>query len=73
MRVSDEEAHHRETNGLHPPGFLWPIEHDLLHHFMSLQNEVFTWDDSEHGHSCEDFFPPIKIPVITHTGPSGTF
>ena len=38
-----------KTDNLHPPGFLWPVERDLLHHFMSLQNEGFTWDDSEHG------------------------
>ena len=55
-----------KMDNLHPPGFLWPIECDLLHHFMALQNEGFALDDSEHGHFCEDFFPPIKIPVIMH-------
>ena len=34
---------------------------------MSLQNEGFAWDDSKRGHFHEDFFPPIKIPVIAHT------
>ena len=34
---------------------------------MSLQNEGFSWDDSECGHFCKDFFPPVKIPVIAHT------
>ena len=34
---------------------------------MSLQNEGFSWDNSERGHSCEDFFPPVEIPIITHT------
>ena len=58
---------HNKTNNLHPPGFLWPAERDLLHHFMSLQNEGFAWDDSEHGHFREDFFPPVEIPVIAHT------
>ena len=55
-----------KMNDLHPPGFLWPVEHNLLHHFMALQNEGFAWDDSEHGHFCEDFFPPIEISIITH-------
>ncbi len=32
-----------------------------------LQNEGFTWDDSERGHFREDFFPPVDIPVIPHT------
>ena len=34
---------------------------------MSLQNEGFALDDSEHGHFCEDFFPPVEIPIIAHT------
>ena len=34
---------------------------------MSLQNEGFAWDDSERSHFREDFFPPVKIPVIAHT------
>ena len=34
---------------------------------MSLQNEGFAWDDSEHGHFHEDFFPLIEIPIIAHT------
>ena len=51
---------------LHPQGFLWPAERDLMHHFISLQNKGFGWDDSECGHFCEDFFPPVKIPVVAH-------
>ena len=34
---------------------------------MSLQNEGFTWDDSKCSHFCEDFFPPVEIPIIAHT------
>jgi hypothetical protein len=49
------------------PGFLWPAERDLLHHFMMLHQDAFAWDDSERGHFREDFFPPIDIPVIPHT------
>ena len=33
---------------------------------MSLQNEGFTWDNSECGHFHEDFFLPVKIPIIAH-------
>ena len=54
-------------DNLHSSNFLWPTEHNLLHHFISLQNEGLTWDDSECGHFCEDFFPPIEIPVVAHT------
>ena len=34
---------------------------------MSLQNEGFTWDNSEHSHFHKDFFPPVEIPVTAHT------
>jgi hypothetical protein len=30
-------------------GFLWPEEITLMHHFMCLQNEGFTWSDLERG------------------------
>ena len=52
---------------LHSTNFLWPTECELLHHFISLQNEGFTWDNSKHGHFHEDFFPPIEIPIVVHT------
>jgi hypothetical protein len=48
-------------------GFLWPAEHDLMHHFMCQQNQAFTLEDSERGSFRPDFFPPIDIPVIPHT------
>ena len=54
-------------DNLHPLGFLWPIKRDLLHHFMSLQNKGFAWDNSKHSHFHKDFFPPVEIPVIAHT------
>ena len=49
------------------PGFLLPAERDLIHHFMTLHQDAFAWDDSERGHFREDFFPPIEIPVVPHT------
>lgn len=49
------------------PGFLWPAERDLLHHFMMLHQDGFAWNDSERGHFREDFFPPVDMPVIPHT------
>ena len=52
---------------LHSTNFLWPTEHELLHHFVSLQNEGFAWDNSECGHFHKDFFPPIEIPIVAHT------
>jgi hypothetical protein len=42
---------------VHPEGFLWPGERQLMHHFMCIQNMGFAWDDSERGRFHEDFFP----------------
>ena len=61
------EERRAKMDDLHSTDFLWPAEHELLHHFVSLQNEGFAWDDSEHGHFRKDFFPPIEIPIVAHT------
>jgi len=50
----------------HSKAFLLPAEHDLLHHFVSLHNKAFAWDNSEHGHFWEDFFPPVEISTVEH-------
>jgi hypothetical protein len=51
---------------VHPEGFLWMEERKLMHHFMSIQNMGFAWDDSERGRFREDFFPPVIMPVVEH-------
>ena len=56
-----------KMDNLHSSDFLWPAKQDLLHHFIALQNEGFAWDDSKHDHFCEDFFPPVEIPIVVHT------
>ena len=48
------------------PSFLWPEEHYLMHYFMMVHNDGFAWETSERGHSKEDFFPLVDIPVIPH-------
>ncbi|KJA13369.1 hypothetical protein HYPSUDRAFT_103332, partial [Hypholoma sublateritium FD-334 SS-4] len=50
----------------HRPGFLWPAERKLMHHFVMLHQDAFAWNDTERGHFREDFFPPVEIPVIPH-------
>ena len=50
----------------HRPGFLWPAERNLMHHFMTLHQDAFAWNDTERGHFREDFFPPVEIPVVPH-------
>src|ERR1700742_104241 len=51
----------------HPGDFLWPEERKLVHNIMMDFNHTFAWEDSERGRFREDFFPPIKIPVVEHT------
>jgi hypothetical protein len=51
---------------IHVDDFLLPEECKLMHRLMCLQNQVFTWDDSERRHFREDFFPPIEMPTIPH-------
>jgi len=57
---------HEIIDKCHPPGFLLPKEHNLMHHFMTLHQDAFAWNDSEKGHFREDFFPPVEIPTIAH-------
>ena len=52
---------------IHSDDFLWDSERDLLHHFMSIQNQGFAWTDLERGRFRTDFFPPIEFPVVPHT------
>jgi hypothetical protein len=55
-----------QFNQVHAGDFLLPEEKKLMHQFMCLQNEAFTWNDLEQGHFHEDFFLPIEILTILH-------
>src|SRR6266850_1763091 len=50
----------------HKGNFLWDEERKLMHHFMSVQNEAFAWDDTERGKFKEEYFPPVEIPIVPH-------
>lgn len=63
-RYTEERKHIIDEE--HPGDFLWQQERDLMHHFMMLQNEGFAWNDSERGSFREDFFPPVRMPVVDH-------
>ncbi|SJL18848.1 uncharacterized protein ARMOST_22450 [Armillaria ostoyae] len=54
-------------DSIHNDGFLWSEEMKLMHHFMTVQEKAFAWEDSERGSFRKDFFPPIDIPVVEHT------
>ena len=61
-------------DNLHPPGFLWPTKHNLLHHFMVLQNKGFAWDDSKWGHFHKTSSLPSKSPSLCkHPRSNATF
>lgn len=36
------QEHHDIFDKAHPPGFLWPTEHDLIHHLMMLHQDSFA-------------------------------
>ena len=61
------EEHKEIIEKVHKEDFLWPKEHKLMHEFMSIQNEGFAWDDMEHRHFKEEYFPPVTIPAVKHT------
>ena len=50
----------------HPDDFLWPVERELMHHFMCLHQDGFAWNDEQRGHFREDFFPPVEMPTVQH-------
>ena len=50
----------------HAEDFLWEEERKLVHHLMMIQEKAFAWTAEEAGTFRQDFFPPVKIPVLPH-------
>ena len=46
--------------------FLWPDELKLLQHILKLNKSGLAWTEEEKGHFRDDYFSPVKIPVIEH-------
>jgi hypothetical protein len=46
--------------------FLWDQEIDLIGWIARTYETAIAWDDSEKGRFREDYFPPVKIPVVDH-------
>ena len=61
-----DDAAHDIVDANHPGNFLLPDERRLMHHFMMTFERGFAWNESQKGRFCDDFFPPLKIPVIQH-------
>jgi len=48
-------------------GSLWPEEAKLFKHMVLQHEEVFAWKETERRRFRDDYFPPVKIPVVEHT------
>jgi hypothetical protein len=46
--------------------FLWPEELKLLQHVLKLNEFGLAWTEEEKGRFRDDYFSPVKIPVIEH-------
>jgi len=57
---------HNCINKVHLGNFLWPAKHDLMHHFMCLQNQGFVWNNTECGCFHKDFFLPVLMTIVEH-------
>jgi hypothetical protein len=46
--------------------FLWPEELKLMQHVLWLNKLSLAWEEAEKGQFRDDYFSPVKIPVIEH-------
>jgi len=46
--------------------FLWPEELKLVQHVLKVNERTLAWTDAEKGRFKDEYFVPIKIPVIKH-------
>ena len=51
---------------LNKEGFLLPEELKLLHHVLKINELGLAWTEAEKGRFRDDYFTPVKIPVIEH-------
>ncbi|KAF9536200.1 hypothetical protein CPC08DRAFT_617445, partial [Agrocybe pediades] len=52
---------------INPEGFFTEQEVWLIHWIIRAHEKAFAWNESEKGHFREDYFDPIKLPVLPHT------
>lgn len=46
--------------------FLWPEEKKLAAEVFCRNEKALAWDETEKGRFREDYFPPVRIPVVSH-------
>ena len=51
---------------LNSDGFLWPEELKLVTHILKVNELALAWTEAEKGCFKDEYFDPVKIPVIEH-------
>lgn len=51
---------------INPDGFLWAEEEKLVKWIIKPHEKAFAWEESEKGAFREDYFQPLRIPVVPH-------
>jgi len=51
---------------LNADGFLWPEELKLVIHILKVNKLTLAWTEEEKGRFRDEYFAPVKIPVIEH-------
>ena len=51
---------------LNANGFLWPKELKLVIHVLKVNEHALAWTEKEKGCFHDEYFDPVKIPVIEH-------
>ena len=57
---------HLDDLKLNLDNFLWPEEVKLVQHVLKLNKCALAWTEVEKGRFRDDYFSPVKIPVIKH-------
>ena len=63
-RLTQERLNELDLNS---NGFLWPEELKLIQHILKLNKGVLAWTEAEKGRFHNEYFSPVKIPVVEHT------
>jgi len=58
---------HLDALNLNANNFLWLEELKLVQFILRTNKKALAWTEAEKGRFYDDYFSPIKIPVIEHT------
>jgi hypothetical protein len=57
---------HLDKLALNNNNFLWLEEVKLIQHVLKLNELVLAWTEAEKGRFHDEYFLPVKIPIIEH-------